>query len=273
MRFFRLAASFVCVALTASLQAGILPTLHLQPQTVEVFDRYIAQFEKNVEQGFVQSGHLWIDGHSCCMRGNAFASSKPIVEARENSEVDGGSIHHFSGAIHVNGGTIADVRRIMQDYTNYPTYFKPDVAKGSGAMQADSTPENEHFISKLNIVEATLWLGVAYDSTYDTHYRLVDPHRWASHSVSAGIKEWRDPKDFGKGYFPEGEDHGFLWRTNTYWFVREANGGVDMELDSITLSRPVPTGFSWWGSKRTHDAVDKMLRDMKNAIDALHSRG
>jgi hypothetical protein len=72
-----------------------------------------------------------------------------------------------------------------------------------------------------------------------------------------------------RGYYPEGEDHGFLWRTNTFWFVRERDGGIDVELDSMTLSRPIPTGFGWWGTKRTRDAVDKMLRDMKAAVDAL----
>ena len=54
-----------------------------------------------------------------------------------------------------------------------------------------------------------------------------------------------------------------------YWFVRKRNGGLDMELDSMTLSRPVPTGFAWWGTKRTHDAVEKMLRDTKAAIESL----
>jgi hypothetical protein len=272
MRLSRTATGLVCVALTAPLQAGLLSTLHLEPKTVQIFDRYVSQFEKNVRTAFEQSGKMWIDSNSCCLRNGAFSSGKPVVEARENSEVDGGSIHHFSGSIHVAGGTIADVRRIMQDYVNYPHYFKPDIAKGSGTLEPDSTPADEHFISRLTIVEATLWMGVAYDSVYDTHYRQLDPHRWESVSNAQSIKELRDPKDPGKGYFPEGDDHGFLWRTNTYWLVRENNGGVDLELDSMTLSRPVPTGFAWWGSKRTHDAVEKMVRDMKAAIDALHTK-
>ena len=36
----------------------------------------------------------------------------------------------------------------------------------------------------------------------------------------------------------------------------------------MTLSRTTPLGFGWWGNKRTHDAVDKMLRDTKSAIQA-----
>jgi hypothetical protein len=273
MRFPLVATCALCVALTAPLKAGILSTLHLEPKTVAVFDRYVAQFEANVKTAFEQSGRMWIDGGgSCCMRGGTFGSGKPVVEARENTEIQGGSIHHFSGTIHVDGASIADVRRIMQDYANYPRYFKPDIAKGSGTLEAGSTPADEHFLSKLMIVESTLWMGVAYDSTYDTHYRQLDPHRWESISTAESIKEFRDPKDPGKGYFPEGDDHGFLWRTNTYWFVREVNGGIDLELDSMTLSRPVPAGFGWWGTKRTHDAVEKMVHDMKVAVDALHAR-
>ena len=39
---------------------------------------------------------------------------------------------------------------------------------------------------------------------------------------------------------------------------------------SMTLSRPIPAGFGWWGAKRTREAVEKMLRDMKAAVEALH---
>jgi hypothetical protein len=246
--------------------AGILPTFHLEGAAIKVFDNYVAQFERNVSEPFNQSGKLWIDSASK----NAFQAGKPVVEPRENTDITGGSIHHYSGSIHVKGGAIADVRRIMQDYPNYPKYFKPDVGKGSGKLEPDSTPTDEHYKASLTLVQSTLWMAVTYDTIYDTHYRQLDPHRWTSKSSSDSMREWKDPKDVSRGYYPEGDDHGFLWRTNTYWFVREDNGGVDMEVDSMTLSRPVPTGFAWWGSKRAKDAVDKMLRDMKTAIDNLH---
>src|ERR1019366_1948242 len=271
MRLFLSATCLVCVALCAPLHASILSVLHLEPRTVQVFDTYVAQFQKNVAASFEQSGRMWIDGGGACCKANGpFGAGKPVVEARENTDIDGGSIHHFSGIIHIQGGAIADVRRIMEDYPNYPKYFKPDVAKGSATLNPDTTPADEHFTSHITIGESTLWMGVAYDCIYDTHYRMLDPHRWESVSHASSIKEWRDPKDSRQGYLPEGDDHGFLWRTHTFWFVREVNGGVDVELDSMTLSRPIPTGFAWWGSKRTHDAVDKMLRDMKTAVESLH---
>ena len=69
-------------------------------------------------------------------------------------------------------------------------------------------------------------MAVTLDCIPDTHYRIIDPHRWESSFERIAPKEWRDPKDARQGVLPEGDDHGFLWRTNTFWFVRENNGGV-----------------------------------------------
>jgi hypothetical protein len=266
------AAWLAAIALCATLQASILPTFHLEPRTLQAFENYVAQFERDVAAPYAQSGKMWMDGTACCMRNGAFTSGKPVVEPRENTDIAGGSIHHFSGAMHVTGATIANVRHIMQDYTNYPKYFKPDVSKGSGMSGPDSTPDDEHYTSHISLVQSTLWVAVSYDCVYDTHFRTFEPHRWQSKSTAVSIREWKDPKDVSQGYYPEGDDHGFLWRTNTYWFVRENNGGVDIELDSMTLSRPIPTGFAWWGTKRTKDAVDKMLRDMKAALGGAEGK-
>jgi len=235
--------------------------MHLDAKALQTFENYVANFEKNTLSSYAQSGS---------MRNSASSSGKPVVEPRENRDIAGGSIHHYSGVMHLQGATIEDVRRIVQDYANYPKYFKPDVSKGSGTPGPDSTPADEHFTSHISLAQSTLWINVSYDCVYDTHFLRPEPRRWLAKSTAASIKEWLDAKDVSQGYYPEGEDHGFLWRTNTYWFVRENNGGVDLQLDSITLSRPIPTGFAWWGTRRTRDAVDKMLKDMKMAVESLH---
>jgi hypothetical protein len=267
MRFVLAAACLGCVTLHAS----ILPTYRIDARALQYFDNYVARFEKSVVAAYTESGRLWIDDRACCFRNNSAEPGKLFVEPRENMDIAGGSIHHFTGFMRIAGATIEDVRHIMQDYPNYPKYFSPDVGKGSATLSPDSMPADEHYLAQLSLIQSTLWMSVSYDGTYDVHYLRLDPDRWESKSVALSLREWRDPKDPGRGTYPEGEDHGFLWRTHTYWFVRQRDGGVDMELDSMTVSRPVPTGFAWWGTKRTHDAVDKILRDMKTALATLHS--
>lgn len=260
-----MAVCFTC----AILQASVLPTVQLNKKAVQAFQDYVTHFEDQVAHPFAQSGNMRIDS-GCCSGKREFESGKPILEPRENADIGAASIHHYSAMMHLNRATVEDVRHIMQDYPNYPKYFKGDVGKASATLEHDSSPVDEHYISRVTLAETTAWMGVAYDCVYDTHYKRLDPKHWQSISTAASIKEWRDPKDAGKGTYPEGEDHGFLWRTNTYWFVRENKGGVDIQLESMTLSRPIPTGFGWWGTRRTRDAVDKMMRDMKAAVESLH---
>jgi hypothetical protein len=262
MRLF-LAAILTAATFCAGLHASIIPVLHLDGGTVKAFDDYVAAFEKSDFAPFASAGKLWIDSQSKA----AFDSGRTVLEPRRNDDAANGSIHHFTGTIRVPGGTIEELARVMQDYPNYPRYFPPDVVTGRGEHLPDSTPADEHFHTSLTLAEATLWIRVGFHTQYDTHYFRYDTNRWASRSKSTSIRELTDPANPNvSGTYPEGEDHGFLWRTDTYWFARLRDGGVDIEANSITLSRPSPPGFGWYGTKRTKDAVDKMLRDVKTAM-------
>ncbi len=192
------------------------------------------------------------------------------MEPRENKDIAGGSIHHFSGVIHIPGGTIANVRQIMQDYPNYPKYFKPDVGKGVGVRSPDSTPTDEHYTSHISLIQSTIWIAVSYDCIYDTHYRYLDPHHWESVSSATSIKEWRDPKDVSQGYYPEGDDHGFLWRTQYLLVCPRRRRRRRCGTGQHEPFTPHPDWLWMVGHKTTHDAVEKMLRDMKAAVEALH---
>jgi hypothetical protein len=209
-----------------------------------------------------------MDDSNCCRA--ALPHGKSVIQPRLNADVANGSIHHFSGAMHLDGATIEDVRQIMEDYPDYPKNFPPDVTKGSGEKQPDSTPADEHFVSQLTLESPTWVMNAGFDCTYDTHYRRIDENRWVSSSSTLHTHELREMNNPAKGYFPEGDDHGFLWRSSTYWLVRRSGNGIDLEVDSMTISRPIPTGFGWWGTKRTQSAVDNMLHGMRTATENLH---
>ena len=38
------------------------------------------------------------------------------------------------------------------------------------------------------------------------------------------------------------EEHGFLWRLNNYWSYEEGDGGLYIQVESVSLSRSVPNG-------------------------------
>ena len=61
---------------------------------------------------------------------------------------------------------------------------------------------------------------------------------------------------------PPGQDHGFLWRLQTYWTLEETPRGLWMEVRSVSLTRDVPAGLGW--------VVKPLVRDMpRESLEAV----
>jgi hypothetical protein len=243
--------------------ASILPILRLEPQTLESYDAYVANYEKGSD--FAASGRFWIDGEGASRR-TAFDQGRIIVQIRKSENIPGGHIHHLFGTMHVPNVTVDMVRHRMENYADYTTIYKPDVEFASGEPVADTTPDDLHFKVTLKLAQSTLWFDVAFDTVYDTHYMRFGPARFESRSRSMSIREWRAPRDPSLGTFPEGQDHGFLWRVYTWWHVRERNGGAELEVNNITLTRAVPTGFGWWASRKARQSIENLLSRTRIAM-------
>jgi hypothetical protein len=88
-------------------------------------------------------------------------------------------------------------------------------------------------------------ITVVMDTAYDVTFARLDPQHGYSISRSTRISEIDSagtPKEHALG---PGEDHGFLWRLNTYWSYEERDGGLYMQIESATLTRSIPTGLGW----------------------------
>jgi hypothetical protein len=89
----------------------------------------------------------------------------------------------------------------------------------------------------------TKFVTVVYDTEYDVHYHRLSPERATSTSLSTRIVEVENAGTPQERILPEGDDHGFMWRLNTYWRYKQADGGVLVEIESLTLSRELPAFF------------------------------
>ena len=86
---------------------------------------------------------------------------------------------------------------------------------------------------------------VVLDTDYSVHYQQLDATRAFSDSYSTRIAEVEHPGEANEQRMPLGKDHGFLWRLNSYWRFSEANGGVYIQCEAISLTRDIPTGLNW----------------------------
>jgi len=70
---------------------------------------------------------------------------------------------------------------------------------------------------------------VSYDTEHEMTFHRRTPSVATARSVATRIEE------------VGGADHGFLWRLNSYWRYEQRDGGVLVELESLTLSRDMPS--------------------------------
>jgi hypothetical protein len=86
----------------------------------------------------------------------------------------------------------------------------------------------------------TRFVTVVYDTEYDVDYRRLAPDRAVSTSLSTRIAEIEHAGTPQERALPEGQDHGYMWRLNSYWRYQQVPGGVMVQVESLTLSRDLP---------------------------------
>jgi len=86
---------------------------------------------------------------------------------------------------------------------------------------------------------------VVLNTEHDARYFPLDATRCYSRSCATRIAEVEHPGTPEERELPPGNDQGFLWRLNSYWRFEERDGGVYVECEAISLTRPVPAGLGW----------------------------
>ncbi len=150
----------------------------------------------------------------------------------------GAMVHHWRGTAFVAGAKAADFARVLKDFGAYPKVFAPEVLSakvlsGSGDhVQMSMRVKQKHVIT------------VVMDSTYDVTFEQA-AGRGSSVSRSMRIAEIAAPGTRDEHALSGADEHGFLWRQNTYWSYEERDGGLLMQIESVSLSRAIPHGLAW----------------------------
>lgn len=189
--------------------AGFIPTAKLSPETLR---------EWQVRSALIEQHALSSKRKLQVNRGDLVV--KPISGGTE--KVPGGLLHHWVGATLVPGARASEVVRRMQQYGDYGKWYAPDLLNARVLAQ-----DGEHYRIAMRFREQKV-VTVTLDGVADVY--------WSANSSVSHMDEVRDES---------GEDHGFLWRMNTYWRFEQASDGVFLECEVVSLTRDVPQGLGW----------------------------
>jgi hypothetical protein len=81
---------------------------------------------------------------------------------------------------------------------------------------------------------------VTMDATYEVSFGELDAQHRYSASRSTNLTEI----DSSGHALSAADEHGFLWRQNTYWGCEERDGGLYLQIESVSLTRSIPAGLA-----------------------------
>lgn len=204
---------------------------------ISAFNTYVAQVEARIAKQHQSPA--------------AFLASAPVERLRRGEliverltpdpapSMSGAMLHHWRGTAFVAGATAADFERLMKNFSAYPQIFSPQVVKASILTQ-----QGNRFQASMRVRQQHV-ITVVLDTTYDVTFAKLDEQHGYSISRSSRVSEIKSPGTPNERPLSASEEHGFLWRLNTYWSCEQRDGGLYMQIESVSLTRSIPSGLAW----------------------------
>ena len=227
--------TFTIVGLALLMGAGVAVAQPSQ-DAVAGFDSYVAGVERRLALQ-----HRSATGFQAPEPEGRLRGGELVVE-RLTPEVDsvpGALLHHWRASAFVPGATSASLEEVLRDFGGYAAVFAPQVLEarvlgGSGdRVQVFLRVRQRHVLT------------VVLDTIYDVGFGRLDALHSFSVSRSSRISEIEAAGTRAERPLSAGEDHGFLWRTVTFWSWVQRDGGLFVQIESVSLSRAIPVGVGW----------------------------
>ncbi len=148
-------------------------------------------------------------------------SKDGIAASGESLHVPSATISDWRGSVFIPGVTLDRLLERLQ----HPGTPPPQEAVVSSRV---ITRGPDSLSVAIRLVRRAI-VTVSYDTEHEMRFRRWTPTLATARSVATRIEE------------VDGGDHGFLWRLHSYWRYEETDAGVQVELESLTLSREMPS--------------------------------
>ncbi len=209
---------------------------------VSAFNNYVRAIESRLarqhrlQDGFLAPVVTAEEGETKLRRGELIVEQ---ITPSGGVELPGALLHHWRGTAFVAGAKAGDFERLMRDFKAYPHNFDPEVLKAGAISRSD-----DHLQAWMRVRQRHV-ITVVMDTNYDVTFERSDVHRGYIISQSTRISEIDSPSTPAERALTSDEEHGYLWRLNTYWSYEERDGGLYMQIESVSLTRSIPIGLGW----------------------------
>ena len=229
---------FLLLILLAPLACASVRAAELKPATAAAFDRYIKAAEEDMDKHKGFRDFLWLDRQDPKQKSLVWLGQSTIVplttlDQGQEIQVPDGQIQHWLGLAFLEKATLDKMSIILLNFNEYFHMMPLQI------MESKTTKhEGDQYEAFLRLFKKQV-SAVVLNVNESAKYTQVDPMRAVIACRSTHIGEVERPRK-KKTYDQErpAEDAaGYLWRLNVYLRMEEADNGVYVEIEMITLAR------------------------------------
>jgi hypothetical protein len=256
--------------LSSILWATPIQAAELKPETLNAWNTAVEKLEHRISSEMASNqGFLSLDFQNAV---EAAANRKRLMSGEievdqitsksESIQVPSGMLHHWRGVVFIPGVNLDFVLSRVAD-PNREATRQEDVLD---SRVLERQPGELRLYLKL---QRSKIVTVVYNTEHLVRYRPQGSMRASSSSIATKIAEVDHARDGTEFEKPEGRDHGYLWRMNSYWRYQEVKGGVIVECESMTLSRSIPNLLEYM----IRPIIKSVAREsMKRTLESLRNR-
>jgi hypothetical protein len=237
------------------------------PAAVAAYDSYVRGLETRLAQQHRSPNAFLASADPAAQTGIRLRGGELIVERLTPAtgvDLPGAMLHHWRGTAFVAGAKVPDFERLMRDFNAYPQRFAPQVMEAKVLSQ-----QGDHLVATVRVRQKHV-ITVVMDTGYDIVFGRLDAQHGYSISRSTRIAEIEAAGTGGERALSPSQEHGFLWRLDTYWSYEERDGGLYMQVESASLTRSIPTGLGWvigpFVESVPRESLEFTLRSVCNAL-------
>lgn len=243
------------------------------PEAIAAFNSYVSAVESRLGEQHRSTDAFLASGALAQQSQTRLRGGESIVEELTPSggeALPGALLHHWRGTAFAPGVTAADFERVMRDVDDYPQHFSPQV------LQARVITQKGDSLQTLMRIRQRHVITVVMDTVYDVSFGRLDERHGYSISRSTRISEIGSPGTGAEHALSSDEEHGFLWRLNTYWSYEERDGGLYIQIESVSLTRSIPRGLGWvvqpFVESVPRESLEFTLRSTCNALRSVREK-
>jgi hypothetical protein len=193
---------------------------------------------------------------------------------QSGTDLPGSLLHHWRGTAFAAGAHATDFELLLRDFAAYPQLFSPEVLRAKVLTQT-SDAYADRLQATMRVRQRHV-IAVVMDTDYDVTFGRLDARHGYSLSRSTRIAEIDSPGTAAERALTPAEEHGFLWRQNTYWSYEERDGGLYLQVESVSLTRSIPRGLGWavapYVESIPRDSLEFTLRAVCDALRSSQSQ-